>query len=130
MSAIKESLVESVSLRCDCLCTMVVVDKFINEPDESAAYNISFQSSCMKWGFHSLSERLRAAWSALKGSPYPYADVWIEDEKEFAEFVQKLKSMVGARKIAALTGECRLCVDCPDGCPIDTPNDPKNVDET
>lgn len=51
MSAIKESLVDSVSLRCDCLCTAVVVDKFKYSPDKPAEYNVSFQNSLMKWGF-------------------------------------------------------------------------------
>lgn len=30
------------------------------------------------------------------------------------------------RKWAKLTGHCYMCDDCPDGCPMEYPEDPKN----
>lgn len=31
-----------------------------------------------------------------------------------------------AREYAIRTGKCPMCQDCPDGCPLENPRDPKN----
>ena len=94
MKSIKnEDLVMSVALRCDCLCSTVVVDKlkFGNDP---AYYNISFQDSAVNWGYFTLKQRVKAAWYMLTRKPFYYADVFIEDSDEFAKFVGKLNEMI------------------------------------
>lgn len=93
MSVIKDSLIASASLRCDCLCTTVVVDK-MKFGEEIGYYNISFQDSAMNWGYFSLKQRIKAAWYMLTRKPYSYADVFIEREEDFAEFVGKLNAMI------------------------------------
>lgn len=32
-----------------------------------------------------------------------------------------------ARQLALKTGVCPMCEDCPDGCPIETPKDSRNI---
>ena len=32
-----------------------------------------------------------------------------------------------AREYADRTGKCPMCLDCPDGCPLESPLDPKNI---
>ena len=34
-----------------------------------------------------------------------------------------------ARQLALKTGVCPMCEDCPDGCPVETPNDSRNKPE-
>ena len=126
MSEVKDNLITSASLRCDCLCSTVVVDKlsFVGEP---AYYNISFQDSATNWGYFTLKQRLKAAWYMLTRKPFSYADVYINDERDFAKFVGSLVDMVGSRQISVTDGKCHMCWDCPDGCPVDNPFDSKNT---
>ena len=126
MNSIKnDDLVASATLRCDCLCATVVVDKlkFSNDP---ACYNISFQDSSVNWGCFTLKQRLKAAWYMIARKPFCHADIFTENEEEFAEFVGKLVDKVGMRRISVTDGKCHMCCDCPDGCPIDNPFDSKN----
>lgn len=123
---IKDSVLATASLRCDCLCSTVVVDK-IQFGSEPGYYNISFQDSAINWKCFSIKERIKAAWHMLTKKPYSYADVCIENEVEFAEFVGKLVDMVGMRQITKADNQCHLCFDCPDGCPLYTPEDSKNT---
>lgn len=126
--SVKEHLIGSASLRCDCLCSTVVVDK-VKFGEEKPWYNISFQDSCANWGCNTLRFRIKAAWKMLTKKPVSYADIYIEDESVFARFVGELVEMVGMRQIAKADKKCHMCFDCPDGCPIENPNDPKNDTE-
>lgn len=126
MSEVKDNLVSSVSLRCDCLCSTVVVDK-LSFPDEPSYYNISFQDSAMNWGCFTFKQRLRAAWRIFTRRAVSYADVYVNDERDFAEFVGKLVDMVGMRQITKADLKCHLCFDCPDGCPLYNTDDSKNT---
>ena len=63
----------------------------------------------------------------LVRKPFCHADIFTENEEEFAEFVGELVDMVGMRQITKADHKCHHCFDCPDGCPLDNPNDSKNT---
>ena len=44
-----------------------------------------------------------------------------------AEAIAAWNSRVDARQLALKTRVCPMCEDCPDGCPVETPKDSRNI---
>jgi hypothetical protein len=43
------------------------------------------------------------------------------------EVIAAWNSRADARQLALKTRVCPMCEDCPDGCPVETPNDSRNI---
>ena len=94
MNSLKnDHLIGSVALRCDCLCSTLVIDKLKFDFDGTTYYNLSFQDSAENWGCNTVKERVKAAWYMLTRRPYVHADLFIEDNGEFKEFVDNLTKL-------------------------------------
>jgi len=82
----------TVMLKCDCGCSMVVVDKTTWDYGE-ANYNISVQDSRYDHNYTTLLGRIKSAMKILFGKPVYYSDVYIEKPEKFREFVGELNKI-------------------------------------
>lgn len=83
--------VNTVTLRCDCACTMLVVDKCHER--EVIFYNLSMQDSKYS-NINGLTGRIKRAWRALFGRPIYYNDILIENEKDMIKFRDDLTELI------------------------------------
>jgi len=81
-----------VFLRCDCGCSMFVVDKSEWE-DGDVYYNISVQDSRYDHNYNTLLGRIKSAMKILFGKPIYYSDVLIEEPEKFKSFVKQLNEL-------------------------------------
>ena len=82
----------TVMLKCDCECSMLVVDKTTWENGE-IDYNISVQDSRYDHNYTTLWGRIRSAMKILLGKPVYYSDIYIEKPEKFREFVKELNKI-------------------------------------
>jgi hypothetical protein len=78
-----------IILKCDCGCSMLVVEKSEWE-DGEIDYNISVQDSRYDHNYTTLWGRLKSAMKLLFGKPVYYSDVYIDEPERFIEFVKQL----------------------------------------
>ena len=84
---------KTVILRCDCNCSMLVVEKcFYHDGDTD--YNISIQSSRYDRRLNTLWGRIKRAFKTLFGRPIYYNDIQIMKEQNFKDFVDELHELV------------------------------------
>ena len=82
----------TVILKCDCGCSMLVVDK--SEWDDGAVnYDISVQDSRYDHNYTTLWGRLKSSMKILFGKPIYYSDVYIENPEKFRKFVEDLNKL-------------------------------------
>jgi len=79
----------TIMLKCDCGCSMLVVEKTEWE-DGEIDYNISVQDSRYDHNYTTLWGRLKSAMKLLFGKPVYYSDVYIDEPEKFIEFVKQL----------------------------------------
>jgi hypothetical protein len=82
----------TVILRCDCACSMFVVDKS-EWGDGEINYNITVQDSRYDHDYNTLWGRLKSAITILFGKPIYYSDVFITEPEKFKEFVKQLNEL-------------------------------------
>jgi hypothetical protein len=82
----------TILLKCDCGCSMLVVDKE-EWKDGEVNYNISVQDSRYDHNYTTLWGRIKSAAKILFGKPVYYSDVYIEAPEKFREFVEKLNRL-------------------------------------
>ena len=82
----------SVMLKCDCGCSMFVVEK-TEWDDNEVNFNISVQDSRYDHNYTTLWGRIKNAAKLLFGEPVYYSDVYIDDPEKFKEFVGQLNSL-------------------------------------
>jgi hypothetical protein len=79
----------TIILKCDCECSMLVVEK--SEWDDGEVdYNISVQDSRYDHNYNTLWGRIKSAFTILFGKPVYYSDVYINDPERFREFVEQM----------------------------------------
>jgi hypothetical protein len=83
----------TILLKCDCGCSMLVVDKEEWE-DGEVDYNISVQDSRYDHNYTTLWGRIKSAVKVLFGKPVYYSDIYIDDPEKFREFVGKLNRLM------------------------------------
>ena len=54
---------------------------------------------------------------------------WVKSKSEAIAAWNRRAQPENARQHALQTGVCPMCEDCPDGCPVETPNDSRNRPE-
>jgi len=82
----------TVYLRCDCGCSMLVVDK--TEMDLSETYyNISIQDSRYDHNYTTIWGRIKSAMKLLFGKPVYYSDILIDEPEKFKKFVEDLNKL-------------------------------------
>ncbi len=79
----------TVFLKCDCDCSMLVVDKSMWY-DGEINYNITVQDSRYDHNHTTLWGRIKSASKILFGKHIYYSDVYINKPEKFREFVGKL----------------------------------------
>jgi len=79
----------TIILKCDCGCSMFVVEKSEWE-DGEINYNISVQDSRYDHNYTTLWGRFKSAMKILFGEPVYYSDVYINKPERFIEFVKQL----------------------------------------
>jgi len=79
----------TIILKCDCSCSMLVVEKSEWE-DGEINYNISIQDSRYDHNYTTLWGRLKSAMKLLFGKPVYYSDIYIDKPERFIEFVKQL----------------------------------------
>ena len=85
----------AIFLKCDCGCSMIVVEK--SEWDDGEIdYDISVQDSRYDHNYTTLWGRIKSAAKILFGKPVYYSDVYVDKPEKFREFVEQMN---------------RLCVD-------------------
>ena len=83
----------SVYLKCDCNCSMFVVDKTIWD-DGDVDYNITVQDSRYDHNHGTICSRIKSAFKILFGKPIYYSDVFISNNpKKFKKFVNELSEL-------------------------------------
>lgn len=82
----------TVMLKCDCGCSMFVVEKSIWD-DGEVNYNITVQDSRYDHNNATLWGRIKGAAKILFGKPVYYSDVYIDEPKKFKDFVEEINSM-------------------------------------
>jgi hypothetical protein len=94
----------SIILKCDCGCSMLVVDR--EEWDDGEVnYNISVQDSRYDHNYTTLWGRIKSAAKVLFGKPVYYSDIYIEGSEKFGEFVEKLNKLCSERKVGKFEGD-------------------------
>ena len=83
---------KSVYLKCDCGCSMFVVDRTIWN-DGEISYNITVQDSRYDHNHTTVLGRIKSAFKILFGKPVYYSDVYIDNPEKFAEFVGQLNDL-------------------------------------
>ena len=82
----------AVMLKCDCGCSMLVVEKCIWN-DGEVDYNISVQDSRYDHNYTTLWGKIKSAMKVLFGKPVYYSDVFIDKPERFKEFVGELNKL-------------------------------------
>ncbi|MDL2273200.1 hypothetical protein LJC34_01400 [Oscillospiraceae bacterium OttesenSCG-928-G22] len=82
----------TVSIKCDCNCSMFVVEKTVWE-DGEVNYNITVQDSRYDHNSATAWGRVKSAVKILFGKPLYYNDVYIEEPDKFKKFVDGLNAM-------------------------------------
>ena len=82
----------SVFLKCDCGCSMLVVDKTKWE-DGEVNYNFTVQDSRYDHNYTTLWGRIKTATKILFGKPVYYSDVYIDKPEKFNDFIEKLNKL-------------------------------------
>ena len=83
---------KSIFLKCDCSCSMFVIDKIIWSSGE-VNYNILVQDSRYDHNNTTIWGRIKSALKILFGKPVYYNDVYIDDPEKFAEFVKQINDL-------------------------------------
>jgi hypothetical protein len=78
-------------LKCDCGCSMLVVDREEWE-DGEVNYNISVQDSRYDHNYTTLWGRIKSAAKVLFGKPVYYSDIYIGDSEKLREFLVILRN--------------------------------------
>ena len=82
----------SVMLKCDCGCSMLVVDR--TKWDEGdISYNIMVQDSRYDHNYTTILGRIKTAMKILFGKLVYYSDIYIEKPETFKGFVEKLNDL-------------------------------------
>jgi hypothetical protein len=87
----------TILLKCDCGCSMLVVEKCKWE-DGEVNYNISVQDSRYDHNYTTLWGRIKSAAKVLFGKPVYYSDVYIDEPEKFGEFVKRLNELCAGEK--------------------------------
>jgi len=82
----------TVFLKCDCGCSMFVINKSVWD-DGEVNYNITVQNSRYDHNHTTLWGRIKSAFKILFGKPVYYSDVYIDKPEKFREFVRKLNEL-------------------------------------
>ena len=82
----------TIILKCDCGCSMFVVEKSVWD-DGEIDYNISVQDSRYDHNYNTLWSRIKSAFTILFGKPVYYSDVYINDPERYKEFVNQMNSL-------------------------------------
>lgn len=83
-----------VFLKCDCGCSMFVVEKSVWD-DGDIDYNITVQDSRYDHNNATLWGRIKGAAKILFGKPVYYSDVFISNDPDrFKSFVQEINALV------------------------------------
>jgi hypothetical protein len=82
----------TIMLKCDCGCSMFVVDKYVWD-DGEVNYNISIQDSRYDHNYTTLWGRIKNAMKLLFGKPVYYSDVYIDKPERFQNFVGELNKL-------------------------------------
>jgi hypothetical protein len=91
---IKPNRIEtSVYLKCDCNCSMFVVDKTVWD-DGDIDYNITVQDSRYDHKNTSIGSKIKSAFKILFSKPIYYSDVFINNNPDkFRAFVGELNEL-------------------------------------
>jgi hypothetical protein len=87
----------TILLKCDCGCSMLVVERCEWE-DGEVDYNISVQDSRYDHNYTTLWGRIKSAVKVLFGKPVYYSDVYIDDPEKFEDFVKRLNALCMGEK--------------------------------
>jgi len=82
----------TIILKCDCGCSMFVVEKSEWENGE-VNFNITVQDSRYDHNYTTVWGRLKSAIKILFGEPLYYNDVYINDPEKFKEFVSQMNTL-------------------------------------
>jgi len=82
----------SVFLKCECSCSMLVVERSAWS-DGNVHYNISVQDSRYDHNNTTLFGRIKGALKILFGKPVYYSDVFIDEPKRFGSFIRQLNEL-------------------------------------
>ncbi|MCL2834579.1 MAG: hypothetical protein FWD78_15520 [Treponema sp.] len=79
-------------LKCDCGCSMFVVEQ--SEWDDGEVnFNISVQDSRYDHNYTTILGRIKSAAKLLFGKPVYYSDVYINEPEKFRKFVDDLNRL-------------------------------------
>jgi hypothetical protein len=93
----------TIMLKCDCGCSMLVVDR--EEWDDGEInYNISVQDSRYDHNYTTIWGKIKSAAKVLFGKPVYYSDIYIEDPEKIREFVGKLNKLCPETKVGKVEG--------------------------
>ena len=84
---------QTITLRCDCHCCMLVIDKEVFF-DGEIWYNISMQDSSYNHNYNTIWGRIKRACKCLFGKPIYYNDICINESQKFLDFVSELNKMI------------------------------------
>lgn len=86
---------EMIFLKCDCGCSMLVVEKTVWD-DGDISYNLSSQDSRFDHNNQSLKNRIKNAFKILFGKPVYYSDIHIDKDSKgkLEKFVSELNRML------------------------------------
>ena len=79
-------------LKCDCGCSMLVVEKTTCENGD-LDYNISIQDSRYDHNNTTIRGRIKGAIKILFGKPVYYSDIYIGKPEVYSNFVEKMKRL-------------------------------------
>ena len=82
-----------ITLPCDCMCCMFVVEKTKWE-DGDVSYNITVQDSRYDRNYNTLWGRLKRACKALFGKPVYFSDVHMESEDTFKKLIKDMENLL------------------------------------
>ena len=83
---------KSIYLKCDCNCSMFVIDKTIWS-DGDISYNILVQDSRYDHNYTMVWGRIKSAFKILFGKPVYYSDVYIDNPEKFTDFVKQINDL-------------------------------------
>jgi hypothetical protein len=89
----------SVLLKCDCGCSMFVVERTVWD-DGEINYNITVQDSRYDHNYTTVWGRIKIALKILFGKPVYYSDVYIGEPEKFHKFVAQLDALCSEDKEA------------------------------
>jgi hypothetical protein len=84
--------IHQVIHKCDCGCSMLVVEKEIFD-DGDIIYGISIQDSRYDHNNPTVWNRIKSAMKLLFGKPVYYSDIFIEKEEDFTSLVSQLQEL-------------------------------------